>query len=188
MFTCFSSWEKQRKWQKKNNNNNSQKNLLTHPITTFSHRLFQLALFSHKYGVLKKYGNNYGWKTWKETGLVTYGQASHLLFHVVLDPALLFDVQSLLQLVYLQLKFKQSVQCHLVQIVCYTFTLSKLFAFKSVFILKRSKAFICYVSWILTWVPPEELNLFEMSQSHLQANFPSNVRSAKHPNEELKNW
>lgn len=112
MFTCFSSWEKQRKWQKTKEKNNSQKNLLTHPITTFSHRLFQLTLFSHKYGVLKRYGDNYGWKTWKETGLVTYGQASHLLFHVVLDPALLFDVQSLLQLVYLQLKFKQSVQCH----------------------------------------------------------------------------
>lgn len=48
----------------------------------------------------------------KKLDLVTYGQASHLLFHVVLDPALLFDVQSLLQLVYLQLKFKQIVQYH----------------------------------------------------------------------------
>ena len=179
MFICFSSWENQRKWQKTKEKNNSQKNLLTHPITTFSHRLFQLTLFSHKYGVLKRYGDNYGWKTWKETGLVTYGQASHLLFHVVLDPALLFDVQSLLQLVYLQLKFKQSVQCHLVQIVCYTFTLIKLFAFKSVFILKRSKAFICYVSWMLTWVPPEELNLFEVSRSHLKAPLPFKCEKCK---------
>lgn len=40
----------------------------------------------------------------------------------------------------------RALSLKLVQLVCYTRTLSKLFVFKSVFILKRSKAFICYVS------------------------------------------
>ena len=80
-----------------------------------------------------------------------------------------------------KIQAKSTMPLKLVQIVCYTFTLSKLFAFKSVFILKRSKAFICYVSWILTWVPPKELNLFEVSQSHLQAPFPFKYEKCKAP-------
>lgn len=45
-----------------------------------------------------------------------------------------------------KIQAKRAMSLKLVQIVCYSFTLSKLFVFKSVFILKRSKALICYVS------------------------------------------
>ena len=68
------------------------------------------------------------------------------------------------------------------QLVSYALTLSSLFVFKSVFISNEKEQgihMLCELN--IDLVPPEELNLFEVSQSHLQAPFPLKCEKCNAP-------